>query len=681
MNRLATETSLYLRQHADNPVAWYPWGPEAIAVAKESGKPIFLSVGYSACHWCHVMAHESFEDASTAAVMNEHFINIKVDREERPDLDQIYMAAHGMLTRDGGGWPLSVWLTPELKPFYAGTYFPPKEMYGRPSFRRVLLAIAQSWHASREKLEEVGAAVVEQLQSVAEQADEAISLTPDLLEHAARTLNRAFDSEYGGFGNAPKFPHALDMQLLLRTKHRFGRAEDEHVVRTTLERMARGGIFDQIGGGFHRYSVDRQWLVPHFEKMLYDNAQLVPAYLELFQMTGDPVISEIVRETLDYILREMTSTEGGFFSTQDADSEGVEGKFFVWSEEELDRVLTADEATFAKRVFGTSAHGNFEGRNILYRWRSDADEAEGQGLTLDAFQSTLRIVKQKLLIERSKRVWPGRDEKILTSWNGLMIHALALAGSILNEPRYWYSADAAAQFVLKHLRGPGNRLFRTCGIGQPAKLTGYLDDYSFFTHALLTLYEATFNPRWLNESMAIADAMIHSFSDPRGGFFYTADDHDTLPVRMKDIHDGSIPSGNATAALALLRLSHFTSRPDYREVAERTILFHRSQLAEHPMASAQMLIALDFLIGPVDEIVIAGHRDDPETEQILRALRSRFHPTRVIVCHDPADGPVSSSIPLLTARTMIDGRTTVYQCRDRVCSAPIVGAVPHLVAI
>jgi uncharacterized protein YyaL (SSP411 family) len=678
MNRLATETSLYLRQHADNPVQWYPWGDEALAESKRSGKPIFLSVGYSACHWCHVMAHESFEDAGTAAVMNEHFVNVKVDREERPDLDQFYMTAHGLLSREGGGWPLSVWLTPDLRPFYAGKYFPPSEKYGRPSFRRVLLAIAQSWHEKREKLEEVGAAVASHFAEVAKAGAGAgandTALSPDLLTNAAAVLNRAFDDEHGGFGRAPKFPHALDLQLLLRTHGRFGRAEDLRIVSATLDFMARGGIYDQVGGGFHRYSVDRVWLVPHFEKMLYDNAQLPPAYVEAYQVTGDPYFAHVARETLDYVLREMTSEPGGFYSTQDADSEGEEGKFFVWSEGELDSILGPELGTFAKRVFGTSPAGNFEGHNIPHRWRRDEGDAEGMGTSLEEFRRTLGHVKCKLYGEREKRVKPGRDEKILTSWNGLMIHAMAFCGAALGEPKYVAAAAKAADFVLTNLREPSGRLFRTCGVGQPAKLPGFLDDYSFLAHGLVSLYEATFDPRWLADATALVETMTRHFADPAGGFFYTADDHDVPLARTKDMQDGSIPSANATAALAMLRLSHLTGRDEFRDAAGRTIRAHAATMAESPMAAAQMLIAYDFLSGPVDEYAVVGTKDDSETAAVLRAIRARFHPHRVVAFRDPADG--ESPPTLLRDKTMKDGRVTTYVCRDRVCGDPLVGRSP-----
>ncbi|MFO0936249.1 MAG: thioredoxin domain-containing protein [Gemmataceae bacterium] len=675
MNRLVSETSLYLRQHADNPVDWYPWGDEALAEARRTGKPIFLSVGYSACHWCHVMAHESFESGETAAVMNEHFINIKVDREERPDLDQIYMTAHGLLTRgEGGGWPLSVWMTAELKPFYAGTYFPPREKYGRPSFKRVLLSIAHAWNESREKLVEVGEAVANHFRdSVAAESD-ANLMSEVLLTNAASYLNRAFDTEYGGFGRAPKFPHALDLQLLLRTSQRFGRANDLEIVRGTLEKMARGGMYDQIGGGFHRYSVDREWLVPHFEKMLYDNALLPPVYVELFQLTGDRFFESIARETLDYVLREMTSEPGGFYSTQDADSEGEEGKFFVWSEAELDTVLGTDLALFARRVFGTSETGNFEGHNILFRWRSDADDATGLGISLEEFRQKLGQVKCQLYGARAKRVWPGRDEKLLTAWNGLMIHAFAMAGAVLREPRYIAAARKAAEFVLNQLRTADGRLFRTCGIGQPAKLSGYLDDYAFFSHGLVSLYEATFEPEWIEQSLAIVEQMNRHFSDPAGGYFYTADDHETLLTRSKDIQDGSTPSGNAIAALTLVRLSYLTGWEELRQKAETTIQAHTTVMAEHPMAAAQMLMAFNVFDSPVEEIAVIGQRGEEETERVLTAVRSSFRPGRVVAFHDPRTGPVPQSLSLLNDRPLVENRVTTYICRNRVCSAPLVGA-------
>jgi uncharacterized protein len=690
MNRLAAETSLYLRQHANNPVDWFPWGPEALQAAREQDRPIFLSIGYSACHWCHVMEHECFETPAIAAVMNEHFVNVKVDREERPDLDQIYMTAHHVLNRgEGGGWPLSVFLTPDLTPFYAGTYFPPDERYAphRPSFPRLLKAIAEAWETKREQLAALGQGVAEHLREMSASAASDGTLSPDVLKHALSAMKRRFDPVRGGFGHAPKFPHAIDVRLLLRIGKRFATTEPEQMARLTLEQMARGGMYDQVGGGFHRYSVDEKWLVPHFEKMLYDNALLPPAYVEAYQITGEPFFRQVACETLDYVLREMTSPAGGFYSTQDADSEGEEGKFYVWSEAEIDEVLGPDLASLAKSVYGVTEHGNFEGHNILFlsgRVRcADRDPSRDQDGTHsgpyqhdfadDEFRSRLAQVKRKLYGRREKRVWPGRDEKILTGWNGLMISAFAQAGAVFGVPKYVEAAVKAADFVLTHLRRPDGRLYRTTGVNQPAKLTGYLEDYAYTADALVTLYEATFDVRWLRAAAELADAMLKHFADPAGGFFYTADDHEALIARSKDTQDGSTPSGNAVAAMALLRLAALTGRSGFAEASERTLKAYHGLLTDHPAAATAMLLAVDFHFGPVDEIAVIGKASDPDTERALRAIRGKYRPNAVVAFHDPAVGPPPAEVALLADKPG-QGAVTVYVCRNFACRSPLVGA-------
>ncbi len=675
-NRLARETSLYLRQHAGNPVDWFPWGREAIRRARELDRPIFLSIGYSACHWCHVMEHESFEDPAIAKLLNDHFVSIKVDREERPDLDQIYMTAHQLLTREGGGWPLSVFLTPDLTPFFAGTYFPPDDRYAphRPSFPKLLHAIIDAWKNQRDQLAEVGRQLAEHLQQMGESERREGELSEELLRNAFRSLKRSYDPVHGGFGHAPKFPHALELRLLLRIAKRFTADDATQMARHTLEKMARGGMYDQVGGGFHRYSVDAFWLVPHFEKMLYDNALLPPAYVEAFQLTGDPFYKHVACETLDYVLREMTSPVGAFYSTQDADSEGEEGKFYVWSEKEIDDVLGAELAPLAKSVYGVTERGNFEGHNILFRSKTDEQDARLNRLSVEEFRDKLGKIKCQLYGERARRVWPGRDEKVLTGWNALMIAALAQAGAALGVPRYVEAAAKAADFVLTTLRGPDGRLFRTCGVGQPPKLAGYLEDYAYTADALVTLYEATFDPRWLRAAIELADVMLKHFADEQGsGFFYTADDHERLIARTKDLHDGSLPSGNATAVTALLRLAALTGRRDFRDYAGRTLRAYRGLMEEHPAAAGQMLIALDFYLGPVDEVAVVGPRGDPETERVLKAVRSKFRPDRVVAFHDPASGLPPAEVGLLADKPM-QGAVTTYVCRDFACRAPLVGA-------
>ena len=541
-NRLAHETSPYLLQHARNPVDWYPWGPEALARARREEKPIFLSVGYSACHWCHVMEHESFEDDATAAALNDHFVSIKVDREERPDLDAIYMNAHHVLARDGGGWPLSVFLAPDLTPFYAGTYFPPDDRYahhGKPSFRRLLASIIDAWKTNRAKITEVGQNVRHHLAHSAELATTDTHLDEDILRAALAAMQRNFDPVNGGFGHAPKFPHALELRLLLRVAKRFDDPQALRMARLTLDKMARGGMYDQIGGGFARYSVDARWLVPHFEKMLYDNALLATAYVEGWQATGDPFYQQIARETLDYVWDGMTCDGGAFYSTEDADSEGEEGKFYVWSETEVRDVLGPELGEFACRVWGVTEGGNFEGHNILFRARPDADDAQLLGLTLDDFRAQLADAKDKLWHARASRVKPGRDEKILTAWNGLMIAAFAKAGAAFGDGGYVSIAATAADWCLAHLRDATGRLFRTANADGEAKLAGYLEDYAFLADGLVTLYEAEYDAEYLRAAVEFADVMLTHFADPAGaGFFFTADDHEELIARTKEQRAG-----------------------------------------------------------------------------------------------------------------------------------------------
>ncbi|MDY3552987.1 thioredoxin domain-containing protein [Gemmata sp. JC717] len=677
-NRLATETSLYLRQHATNPVDWYPWGPEALARARELDRPIFLSVGYSACHWCHVMEHESFEDEATAALLNEHFVCVKVDREERPDLDTIYMTALQVMTREGGGWPLSVFLAPDLKPFFAGTYYPPDDRYaaqGRPGFKKLLLGIHNAWLTQRDRVHEIGTSVVGDLQRMGALGDADGPVAPELLAGALAALRRSYDPRFGGFGSQPKFPHALELKLLLRLSDRFNDPVALDMVKHTLTTMARGGIYDQLGGGFARYSVDAKWLVPHFEKMLYDNALLASALAEAYQRTGDPFFRQIGRETLDYVVREMWAEGGAFFSTQDADSEGEEGKFYVWSLDELRAVLGDEDAEFACKVWGATRGGNFEGHNILFRTLSDADEAKAHGTSEEAFRARLRAVKDTLYAARAKRVWPGRDEKILTAWNGLMIAAFAQFGMATggeDAPR----AAVAADHILRTMRTADGRLYRTAGVGQPPKLSGYLEDYAILADALVTLYEATFEVKWLRAALELAESMLKHFADPNGpGFFFTADDHEELIARTKDLHDGSTPSGNAVAVTVLLRLAALTGRRDLAEPAERTLRGYRETMAEHPAASGQMLIALDFHLGPVQQVAIAGPTHDKETRRATEAVRAAFGPRRVVALHDPASGPPPAELAaLFEGKEARGGAVTVYVCENFACRAPLTGA-------
>ncbi len=668
-NRLQHETSPYLKQHANNPVDWYPWGPEALALAKKLDRPIFLSVGYSACHWCHVMEHESFEDPEIGALLNANVVSIKVDREERPDIDQIYMAATQIMTRQGG-WPMSCFLTPDLKPFYCGTYFPPKDLYGRPSFRRVVEAIMEAWTNRREQIVAQAGELAADVQTSMLLEPGAGELNDKTLRNAAQQIRRRFDPQYGGFGQAPKFPHPMEIRLLLRVSHRFGDDDALGMARTTLDKMARGGIYDQLGGGFHRYSTDAKWLVPHFEKMLYDNALLTPAYVEAFQATGDPFYRQIVEETLGYILREMTSPLGPFFSTQDADSEGVEGKFFVWSEAEI-RTVLGDDGDFFCGVMDVSHEGNWEESNILNRSRPDEQEAKMLGMPLDAFQEKLRQCSAKLLAVRGKRIWPGRDEKILTSWNGLMIAAFAQAYQVLENPEYRDAAVRAADYVLQTLRTPEGRLQRTTFGAEPAKLNGYLEDYAYFIDALVSLYEATFEVRWLKEALALAEVMIEQFWDAEGhGFFYTGKDHETLIARGKDPHDNATPSGNGMAVTALLRLSHLTGRSDLRAKAEETLHLFRGLLSTQSSAVAQMVIALDFHLGPVTELVFIGNGDAEAGRAAVRKIRQGFQPHTVVAFQEKGDAEAVQTIPLFADRPA-QKAVTLYRCQGQTCEPPI----------
>ncbi|HEY8504715.1 MAG TPA: thioredoxin domain-containing protein, partial [Gemmataceae bacterium] len=563
--------------------------------------------------------------------------------------------------------------------FYAGTYFPPDDRYAprMPSFKNLLHAIIEAWRDRREQIDQTAGQVAAYLQGIgAVEGAGGAELTPELLEHALAVLRRAFDPSHGGFGGAPKFPHAIELRLLLRLWKRFGAADALNMVRVTLDHMARGGMYDQLGGGFHRYSVDERWLVPHFEKMLYDNALLAPAYAEAFLATGEPFYERIARETLDYVLREMTSPPGAFYSAQDADSEGVEGKFYVWSRREVEEALGKDEAKVFCSVYDVTEGGNFEGHNILHRPKTDEQDARLLGMPVEELRRRLAESRRKLYEVRSKRVWPGRDEKILTAWNGLMIAALAQVGAALDEPRYVDAARRAADFVLSNMRAADGKLFRTCAVGGPAKLSGYLEDYAFLADGLVTLYEADFDPRWPEAAAGLAGVILAEFADPAGpGFFYTGTAHEALITRAKDQHDGSTPSGNAMAVTALLRLGELTGRREFTAKAGETLRGFAGLMRQSPAAAGQMLTALDFHLGPVKEFAVVGPRDDGETRRVLRAVRGRYLPNKVVAYHDPAAGdPPALLRPLLEGRGMVEGRVTTYVCENYTCQAPLVGA-------
>jgi len=666
-NRLASETSPYLLQHAHNPVDWYPWSAEAIEKAKVESKPIFLSVGYSACHWCHVMERESFENDAIARLMNEHFVCVKVDREERPDIDDIYMKAVQSMT-GSGGWPMSVFLTPELEPFFGGTYFPPRGMHGRPGFAELLAGLARAWKENRENVVQQGRRMAER---IAEEGrfDARAELEPAVLDRSLAALQESFDPVWGGFGSAPKFPHALDLRLALRHWKRTGDERALHIATSTLDRMARGGMHDQLGGGFHRYSTDERWLIPHFEKMLYDNALLVPAYLEAFLVTHEQRFADVARDACDWALREMSTESGGFASSQDADSEGEEGKFFVWTPAELARVLGAKHGAWAQAWFGVTEEGNFEhGASAL--WRHDAPEEVARRLHVGVPELEQAIARAKPLLfaEREKRAHPARDDKVLASWNGLLISALAQAHQMLGEPRYLEAARRAASFVLRDMRQSDGRLFATARDGR-AHLNAYLDDYAFVIQALIDLYETDFDERWLEEALALAAIVTDRFEDAaNGGFFTTGRDHEPLIARLKSPHDGALPSGNGVHALNLLRLSELTGRGALAQQAQRTILSVGAMANRYPAAFSQMLIAVDFLHAGPREIVVAGEPASSAVAAFLAEIRGTFAPQRVVALAGPAsDGHL---IPLLEGRDAGPRGARAFVCRNYACRAP-----------
>ncbi len=669
-NRLADETSPYLLQHAHNPVDWYPWGEQALARAREEQKPIFLSVGYSACHWCHVMERESFEDNEVAAILNDHFINVKVDREERPDLDQIYM--NYLMARTGhGGWPMSVFLTPDLHPFYGGTYFPPEDRFQMPSFRRVLTVVRESWAERRDQIIESASELTERLALNASMPPGDGEFGLDQLEKGAADLIRAFDPVHGGFGGAPKFPHPMSIRFLLRHAMRGGPSADEagKAALVTLDRMARGGIYDHLGGGFARYSTDDRWLVPHFEKMLYDNALLIPAYVEAYQWTGEEAWADVARETIDYILDRMTGPEGAFYATEDADSEGVEGKYYVWSRAEIAELLGPDRIEEFAYVFDVTESGNWEHTNILHRPKSWTQLVQILQVEESELRQRTDADRAKLLEARAQRIPPGKDTKVLTSWNGLMIAALADSAWALGRPEDLGAAEKAAGFLLETLIAEDGRLRHSYKDGR-ARFDGTLDDYANLIDGLTRLFEATGHRRWLDAATSLADRMHQEFGDPEGhGYFYTGSNHERLIYRLKDSQDNATPSGNAMAATALLRLARLTDRRDLHDAAISALRAVQVIVEEAPMAAGQSLIALDFLMAD-DAIEIAVAPGSDDLEPILRAIHRRFLPHKVLAVADPQD---PAPIGLLKQRPARDDHTTVYVCHDYVCREPVVG--------
>ena len=666
-NHLADETSPYLLQHAHNPVEWYPWGDEAFEKAKGEDKPILLSIGYSACHWCHVMAHESFEDEAIAALMNENFVNVKVDREERPDLDQIYMNAVQMMTHHGG-WPMTVFLTPEGVPFYGGTYFPPKDRYNMAGFPRVLISVAEAYRERREDINETSAALLKELQRLSETSRKGDVLDNALLDGAYVGAIRNYDTVNGGFGGAPKFPPAMTLEFLLRAYARSRKEDALKMVQFTCRQMADGGIYDQLGGGFHRYATDARWLVPHFEKMLYDNALLSRLYLHTYQISGSQEDRAVVEGILNYVIREMTDTSGGFYSTQDADSEGHEGKFFVWTIDEIKSVLAEDDARIFIAFFNVTEAGNFEGKNILNVTKSLDEVAVSLKRPVAEVRESIERSRQKLFKLRETRVKPDRDDKILTAWNGLMMASFAEAGVILSEPRFTEVARRNADFILTKLVSD-RQLLRVYKDGR-ARLNGYLEDYAFLSEALLTLYETTGEERWLNEALTIVDTMVREFWDEDGGgFYFTGKSHEALIVRTKDYYDNATPSGNSVAALVLLRLAVLMDNERYRSLAVAVLREISEPMKMHPTAFGYALAAVDFLLGKPKEIAIVDGTGTAALEFINETWK-KYLPNKVIATlHDETSS--SLSIPLLKERKPLDGQTTAYVCENYTCRQPV----------
>ncbi|MFQ5895668.1 MAG: thioredoxin domain-containing protein [Nitrospinota bacterium] len=672
-NSLVHETSPYLLQHSHNPVDWCPWGEEALRKAREEDKPILLSIGYSACHWCHVMEHESFEDGEIATLMNEHFVPIKVDREERPDLDAIYMDAVQAMT-GAGGWPMTVFLTPDLRPFFGGSYFPPEDRFGRPGFKTLLKSIARYYRENRGQVEASASQLTEALRQTGRAFPSRELLTADLLEGAFLDLAGRFDTRDGGFGGAPKFPPRMAIGLLLRYWRRPGRDEARYMAEFTLAKMAGGGMYDQLGGGFHRYSVDAQWLVPHFEKMLYDNALLSRAYLEAFQATGKGLYGAVAAETLDYVLREMTSPEGGFYSSQDADSEGEEGKFYVWTPEEIREALGAEAGELFCRAYGVVEGGNFEHeRSILHIPRPAGELLRETGLEKEQLFERLAEGRRVLFALRERRVPPGLDDKVITSWNGLMLGSMALGSRVLEDARYREAAERAAEFILGALEQEG-QLLRTWRAGR-SRFNAYLDDYAFLASGLLDLYEATFEPRWLESARRLARTMLAHYWDGRdGAFFFTSDDHEELLSRRKSAYDGAIPSGNSAAALSLLRLATLTGEGEFRNRGAEVLRVFRDHMAKVPAGFHQMLWALDYYLDTPLEVALVGYPGGEDTRAFIGAIWKRFLPNKVVAFKPdgPAgsDGELEALVPLLADKVAQEGKATAYLCRNYTCRAP-----------
>jgi uncharacterized protein YyaL (SSP411 family) len=670
-NHLEGQTSPYLLQHLYNPVDWYPWSPEALERARAEEKPIFLSIGYAACHWCHVMERECFEDPRVASLLNRHFVSIKVDREERPDIDEIYMNAVQLMT-GSGGWPLNVFLLPDLRPFVGGTYFPPVSGHGRIGFPELLQKIVEAWISQRDELDRSAGKLTEHLRQVAAGdpggAQES-PVGPAEIARAQFELTRRFDARWGGFGSAPKFPPDGAIELLLREHHRSGETAPLQMAERTLEAMALGGIYDQVGGGFARYSVDERWLVPHFEKMLYNQALLVPLYVDAWLLTGKPLYRRVVEETLDFVRRELTGPDGGCYSSLDADSEGVEGKFYVWTPDEVTAELGEEDGGLFCEIYRVTAAGNFEGRSIPNLLEGSlADRAAARGISEEELVRRLEPLKRRLLTARERRVRPGTDDKVLTAWNGLMVTAFARAHRAFGRDADLAAARGAASFVTARMMR-GDRLLVSHREGS-SQLNAYLDDYAFFIRGLIDLYEAAFDPADLETARTLALSMLRHFEDPkRGGFYFTSDDHEELLTRNRSSHDGALPSGAGVAAQALLRLGLHLDLPGLRDAGARAIRSAGAQVARAPSAHAAMLVAADYLEGPVIEVAVVGEPGAAETQALLDVPRGRYLP-RLALAAGPPRG-ANETLALLKGKTAEGNRSAAHVCRDYACRRPV----------
>jgi uncharacterized protein len=696
-NPLAQEKSPYLLQHAHNPVDWYPWGEEAFAKARQENKPIFLSVGYSTCHWCHVMAHESFENEEVAAIMNREFVNIKVDREERPDVDRVYMT-FVQATTGSGGWPMSVWLTPDLKPFVGGTYFPPEERYGQPAFKKVLERIATAWKQDHDKIVEQGSRIVEALRGSQSAAPGEGKIDASVLGAAYKQLDRSYDPKEGGFGSAPKFPRPVTLNFLMRFYAGDPKTDDgKHALDMalfTLRKMAAGGMHDHIGGGFHRYSVDRYWHVPHFEKMLYDQAQLAVAYLDAFQITKDKQYEAVARDILDYVARDMTSKEGGFFSAEDADSpvaagadrghiKTAEGAFYVWTKKEIDDAL-GDFAEVFDFHYGVQAHGNapegsdphdeFRGKNILIQRHTIAETTERFKRGEQEIRDSLPKSREKLFAIRAKRHRPHLDDKIITAWNGLMISAYARAAQVLDDPRYLEIGTGAAKFLLANLYDKKSKLlYRSYREGR-SNIEGFADDYAFVVRALLDLYETSFDVEWLKAALQLHEMQDRLFFDEKnGGYFSNSGRDESVFVRMKDDNDGAEPAASSVAALNLLRLSQIYDDAKIAERAKKTIDAFVTILSQFPSGMPQMLVAVENSLGKPRQIVIAGKKDSPETKALLKEVHRHFLPNTIVILADANEGQkyLGEENQAIRAMSSVDGKPAAYVCENFTCKAPV----------